>query len=352
MSPTRHIDYIIVGQGLAGSSVVVQLLRLGKKILVIDQPEKNRASRVAAGLFNPVTGKKMTKTWMADTIFPYLHQFYRDVESVTGRSFFYPMPLYRPFLSVEEQNEWMGRSSDDSYRGYISDVFVKPSGLAVNDRHGGLLLKQCGYVDTPAFIDAVRSLAEREGYYENHHFDEGKLVIDNDGIEYGEWRSQAIIFCQGTSSGKLFDWLPVKPLKGETITISSALETPYIVNRGVYVVPARGKNEFRVGATYDYQDTSHQTTAAGKVELENRCGEIVQAPFTTISQDWGLRPTVPDRRPLLGRHPTHGNVAVFNGLGTKGVSLAPYFSGILIRSLENHEGLNNDVNVNRYKSVY
>src|SRR5689334_5756148 len=106
MSLSKNIDYIIVGQGLAGSSVAVQLIKAGRKILVIDEPSRNRASLIAAGLFNPVTGKKMTKTWMADTIFPYLHKFYPDVEQMTGGSFFHSKPLYRPFVSIEEQNEW------------------------------------------------------------------------------------------------------------------------------------------------------------------------------------------------------------------------------------------------------
>lgn len=352
MSASRHIDYIIVGQGLAGSAVAVQLLKLGKKVLVIDQPEANRASRVAAGLFNPITGKKMIKTWMADTIFPYLHEFYPDAERITGTSFFYSMPLYRPFLSVQEQNEWMGRSSDDSYKDYVSDVFLGSTGLAVHDPFGGILLKQCGYINTPGFIDAVRTWVKREGFYQSHRFDEQQLVIHEDSVEYQEWNARAIFFCQGTMSGKLFDWLPVRPLKGETLMINSTLETPYIVNRGVYVVPWGNTNEFRVGATYEHHDLGEQVTSKARTELESRCREIIAAPFSTIGQDWGLRPTVPDRRPLLGIHPDHRNVVVFNGLGTKGVSLAPYFSGILIRSLENQEGLNNDVNVNRYKSVY
>src|SRR5690242_14830905 len=103
MGATVKVDYIVVGQGLAGSAVALQLLKLGKKILVIDNPDKNISSTVAAGLFNPVTGKRMVKTWLADTLFPYLHEFYRSAEKLTGQSFFHPKLLYRPFSSIEEQ---------------------------------------------------------------------------------------------------------------------------------------------------------------------------------------------------------------------------------------------------------
>src|SRR6478736_7266149 len=107
MSSTRKIDYIIIGQGLAGSCLALQLINRGKSVFVFDEPEKNRASLIAAGLFNPVTGKLMAKTWKADRLFSYLHSFYSEAEKLLNCRFYYPFPLYRPFISVEEQNEWM-----------------------------------------------------------------------------------------------------------------------------------------------------------------------------------------------------------------------------------------------------
>ncbi|HEX6890914.1 MAG TPA: FAD-dependent oxidoreductase, partial [Chryseolinea sp.] len=100
----QKLHYIILGHGLAGASIAVQLLKHGKKILVIDKPSPTTASRVAAGLFNPITGRKMVKSWLADKLFPFLHQYYREVETLTACKFFYPMPVYRPFISIEEQN--------------------------------------------------------------------------------------------------------------------------------------------------------------------------------------------------------------------------------------------------------
>src|SRR5688572_1228293 len=153
MSAT-NFDFIIIGQGLAGSAVAVQLLKLGRRILVIDQSRKNNSSRIAAGLFNPITGKKMVKTWMADTLFPYLHTYYREVEQRTSKKFFYPMPLYRPFLSVEEQNEWMAKSSDPAFDQYIDKIFTTSSNPQLKDPFGGLCLKQSGYLDTTSYIRA------------------------------------------------------------------------------------------------------------------------------------------------------------------------------------------------------
>jgi glycine oxidase len=347
----KSVDYIIVGQGLAGSAVAVQLLRRGKNILVIDLPSKNNSSRIAAGLFNPVTGKKMVKTWLADKLFPCLHEFYKSVEQHTGTRFFYPTGLYRPFLSIEEQNEWMAKSAEPSLVRYIQSVQLSPFFTHVNDPYGGLLLKQCGYLDTTQYIHAVSSWIRKEGTLLYEDFDFDRLRV-GEGIEYGEVRAGRIIFCQGVHANPLFDWLPVRPLKGETITIGSSFHEEVIINRGVYLVPGRSPGEWRAGATYNFQDDRPGVTPGALQELREKLGELVNFPFEVRDQQWGLRPTTPDRRPLLGTHPEHESIAVFNGLGTKGVSLAPYFSEVLIHSIENRVPLNKEVNIERYKSVY
>ncbi|HYI79043.1 MAG TPA: FAD-binding protein, partial [Chryseolinea sp.] len=112
MRSLNKIDFIIVGQGLAGSALALQLLKRNKKILVIDRIVANSPSRIAVGLFNPITGRHMIKTWLADRLFPCLHQFYREAEVSTRHRFFYPLSLYRPFSTIEEQNEWMAKSAD------------------------------------------------------------------------------------------------------------------------------------------------------------------------------------------------------------------------------------------------
>lgn len=347
----QKVDYIIVGQGLAGSAVAVHLLREGKKVVVFDRPESNKSTLVAAGLFNPVTGKKMTKTWLADTIFPYLQRFYSDVETQTRSTFFHPMPLYRPFISVEGQNDWMAKSADESYQNYVAEVFTKPTLSGVNDPFGGLLLNHCGYVDTHSYTQAVRTLIMNQGSFMEEDFESDKVEVDEQGVYYKGWTAKCIIFCTGVKKEKWFGWLPVAPLKGETITVQTTFDAPYIVNRGVYAVP-NGANRFKVGATYDFHDKLEEITARGRGELTEKYQDIVTDPFTVIGQEWGMRPTVPDRRPIAGRHPEYARVAVLNGLGTKGVSLAPYFAWNLIQSLENGDAINNGVDVNRYKSVY
>lgn len=347
----HYVDYIIVGQGLAGSAIAIRLLNRGKKILVIDRAHGNTSSRIAAGLFNPITGRKMVKSWMADKLFPFLHIHYKEAEALTGNTFFYPMPVYRPFISVEEQNEWMAKSAAPEFVSYIDQVYTGQTVAGVSDRFGGLMLKQCGYLNTSAYVDSVKTILNRGDNYAEDDISDSNLHIDDEFVSYGRVRAQNVVFCNGAHQNPWFNWLPVKPLKGETIMVDVDLDPSMIVNRGVYVVPAAG-GRWRVGATYNYTDNTTVVTTSSRLELEEKFAELITRPYTVKGQECGFRPTTPDRRPLLGRHPEIKRVWIFNGMGTKGVSLAPYFAELLIRSIENGEALNKDVDIERYKSLY
>jgi glycine oxidase len=351
VNPTDTVDYIIVGQGLAGSSVALQLMKRGKKIAVIDEAFSNHSSRIAAGLFNPITGQNLVKTWMADALFPYLHQYYREVESLTGKQFFYPMKLYRPFGVVSEQNDWMGRAEEPAYAPYVELIDVKsPFGKELKDELGGMILKQCGFLNTTVYVDAVHERIRSNNEFFAEPFNYDSLRIESTHVAYGHLKARKIIFCEGYQNFKnpWFKKIPIRPLKGETITIKSSWKRDVILNRGVYMVPGNGSDEWRVGSTYNYNVTESGVTEKGREELVEKLNDLINFPFTIVAQDWGIRPTTIDRRPILGRHPEFQRLLIFNGLGTKGVSLAPYFSEVLVRWELGEGSLNKDVDVTRY----
>jgi glycine/D-amino acid oxidase-like deaminating enzyme len=345
----KVVDYLLVGLGLAGACVAVHLLKKKKKIAIIDFPDTQSATRVAAGLFNPVTGKNLSFTWLAGALFPYLNSFYQESEQLTGKRFFFPMPVYRPFVSAGEQNEWMSEVSKAS--AYVEKVFLSPSfETQVINPYGGLLLKQCGYLDTTAFLSAIRSWVNNDGLLVEELFDENDVTLYDDDIMYRGIKARKLILCQGISvnRSKFFSWLPVQPLKGEVLQLRTDEVVPRIYNRGVYVVPG----VWKAGATYNRTDLTPGPTACARDELTAGLNSLIGFPYEISGQLWGVRPTVPDRRPIIGAHPEFKNIVVFNGLGTKGVSLAPYFSNQLVQWLENGLVLNNAVAVQRYKSLY
>nr|MBX2815191.1 FAD-dependent oxidoreductase [Saprospiraceae bacterium] len=71
-----------------------------------------------------------------------------------------------------------------------------------------------------------------------------------------------------------------------------------------------------------------------EIRLEEECFKLfknkpLQKTFLT-----GVRPTTPDRRPFLGQSSDQPGLFILNGLGTKGLSLAPYLSKVLIQWMD------------------
>jgi glycine oxidase len=345
-------DYIIVGQGLAGSCLALQLIRRGKKILVIDEPEKNICSTVAAGLFNPVTGQNLVKTWMADRLFPYLHNFYEKVEEETGIKILHALPMYRPFLTIEEQNEWMARTTMDEYKNIIGQVFTAPAYGDIHNSLGGVLLTNSGFIDTQAFLSASRTIIEAHACLYKDGLQHNELQIHADYVAYHNWTAKKIIFCEGykVAENPWFNKLPIRPLKGESLRIKTSWTEQVMLNRGVYMVPSNQPDHFKVGSTYQLKNIEYKPTQSGKEELEQKLRALIQFEYSVEAHEWGIRPTTVDRRPILGEHPVYKPLVIFNGLGTKGVSLAPYFSNVLAGWLESDgSSLPEEINVSRFK---
>lgn len=349
---SKKVDYIIIGQGLAGSAVAIHLLNMGKRVVVFDAYFKNSASQIAAGLFNPITGKNKVKTWLADEMFSYLHEFYPMAEALTNRKFFFPQRIYHPFSSVREQNDWMARSSEPGIKDYIGEISTLPRLNGIKDDFGGVMIEKGGYINTKNYLAGVRNLLlEKEALVEERFIDED-LHPYSDRVTYTGYEADTVIFCTGTQSleNKWFGWVPIISLKGETLTVKGGGLGNHVVNRGVYIVP-QGDAVYNVGATYQLRDATPTISNNAKEELIEKLKILVDFDFEIVGQNWGMRPTTHDRRVVIGRHPKFDRLVFFNGMGTKGVSISPYFAKILAEWLEDKKQLNKEVDINRYKFV-
>ena len=337
-------DYLIVGQGLAGSCLALALLVRGKRILVTDVTDVHSASRVAAGMFNPITSKVRATTWNADVLFPFLHTFYQKAESITGHRFYHPLPMYRPFPSGEDQKGW-----NDVTTVYLKELHLQSRyPQFVRDPFGGLELNHAGYVDTKTFVEAVKHyLTSLDCWVEMSD----SLSVNEDFLARCQELAVRVIFCEGVrvSENPFFKWLPLNRLKGEVLEVQVDLPEDIIFNRSVYLVP--GVNGFRAGSTYDRSGVEGNSKE-GILDIEQRLIILLSVDFTTTGSDWGFRPVVRDRRPILGEHPERRGVYIFNGLGTKGVSLAPWSANSLAGWMEGSESLPDELNISRFYPLY
>ena len=343
-----EIDFLIVGQGLAGTAMAYRLLQEGQKVILYDQAEKNQSSRIAAGLYNPVTGKKMVKSWIAEKLFPELESFYQELEKLTQTSFLIQKPIYRPFLSIEEQNEWMGHSSDPILDEFIQEIFTESQFEEIRDPFGGVLLQHSGWLDIKIYLDTLANYFGEN--LKKEEFDLELLKKVGESWEYRGWKAKGVIFCNGLAALKsdYFSFLPFAPVKGEILELKQDFDPAWIINRGVFRVPLED-GIFRVGSTYTWHDLDSGPSESAKNELLEKLGNLVRVPVEEIiSHKHGIRPATKDRKPFLGKHPTEDGVYIFNGFGAKGVSLIPYFSAMMSDFILHQKPLDSEVDIKRY----
>lgn len=347
------VDYIIVGQGLAGTALSYILSKSGKKIVVIDNNIEQTSSKVAAGLYNPITGRKLVKSWKADELFPFMIKFYQELEQLTASQFMIDLPIYRPFFSVEQQNEWMAKSGSEEYSQFIDENYFKSKYDQVNNEFGGVKLAHSGYLNVRDYLIALRNFFIKSEFLISEIFDFEKLELLDGNVAYKNFEARKIIFCEGPRAAEnpYFDWLPFSLVKGEILDMRSELEINNIVNRGVFVIP-KEEGLFRVGSNYDHWDKSWDTTEKAKQEIEDKLNQLISCDYTIVSQSAGIRPATKDRKPFIGLHPKHETIGIFNGLGAKGVSLSPYFAQQFCNYLESDKQLDAEVNISRYFSLY
>lgn len=348
-------DYLIVGQGIAGTSLAMHLLDLGKKILIVNDSQAPSSSKVAAGIFNPLTGKKLVKTWLADDLFPYAKGFYGYLEAIFGEKFVHPAPIYRPFRSIAEQNTYLAQTADPKIASYIKqDGDSADLSDYIHTDYGGLEVIRSGWIDLPVLLDQSKNYFLEYGMLVDEAFDINALSVSTDGIVWKDKTFGKLVLCQGFRAleNDFFNWLPFTPVKGQILEIETEVAMQdYIVNQGIFMFPVAEKVS-RVGATYSWDPLDWEPTEEATAELKEKLGAVLKIPYQIRSEVAGIRPSVRDRRPLIGVHPAYHNVAIFNGLGTKGVTLAPFFANELAQHLENGKELNPLVNIQRYFSLY
>jgi glycine/D-amino acid oxidase-like deaminating enzyme len=347
-------DYLIVGQGLAGSLLGYTLLKAGLKVHIADAMRLPSSSRVAAGIFNPVTGKNPVKTWQADLLFPFLHEFYPQMEADLGVRFFYPKRLYRPFLSIEEQNNGLALTASAKINGYLQEVStIEEENALIRTSWGGLETKHSGYVDVDGLLTCFRNYLTERGALINRHFDYTELKVEPGAVEWGTVRARKVIFCEGAHAihNPYFNWLPFRQVKGEILSLETDGNLPdCIIKQGVYLVPTEA-GICRLGATYERNEINWETSPKAREELTANLDRWIRVPYRVVEQRAGVRPATPDRRPFIGLHPDWPSLGVFNGLGSKGVSLAPYYSHHFYEYLECGKELSREVNIDRYYSL-
>ena len=346
----KKLEFAIVGQGLAGTMLAFELLEQGINFKIIGSSKKSKASNVAAGMINPLVFKRLTKSWMLDDLLPVMKSRYQKLEALLETEFFFEKQILKP-LSEQEAKLWMEKGKLSEFRNYISEIVTECPVKGIHPMPWYGKVQGAGYVDLKRFLEVSELFFKRKNLFLETEINPSQLTPEKSVFEFGSFSFNKIVFCEGAHIrfNPLFQKIQLKPVKGEVLLIkSNELSEEFILNKKVFVLPV-GNQRFKIGSTYEWNDLSELPSEPGKLSIIERFENLLNVEYS-IENHWaGIRPTVSDRRPVLGFHPENKNIAVFNGLGTKGVMLTPYFAKEMLMLLTfNNYSVSKEVQVERF----
>jgi len=298
---------LIVGQGLAGTVLGWTFERAGIAFEIVDAGHASAASRVGAGIINPITGQRIVKSRGVDVLLPRALEVYRAMEAQWGVSLVRAMRVRRFFNDDRERRVFAEKNTTGELAPY--------AGVADAE---GFWIEGAARVDTAALIATARA----------RWLADGRLCEERVDLPKALGRHDVVILCTGANDCGGLAWGDVTCARatGEILTLAvGGLAPEVILNRGHWVLPTTA-GFAKVGATY----TREGEVLAGAVAREELTKSAVRLlagrEFLITAQESGVRVTSPDRYPLAGRSPREPQLGVFNGLGSKGALLAPWLA--------------------------
>lgn len=343
----KNVDYIIVGDGYTGLFLAHQLIKNNKSFVIFSEGRKS-ASQVSAGIINPVVLKKFTTFWKAQEQIDFLKESLEEIKSYTGENYLINAPIHRIFHDENEQNLWLKKSTNEDLAQFLDQKFDRLN-VVKNEFLTGKV-NQSARLNVSGFFAGLFGFFEKNGHLVKEKFDYTKL--DPSGSTYKDFTFKHVIFCEGmgVKDNPYFSEIAVNPNKGHHIKVKLSQPIPenITIKKKHFLFPT-GNGLYFYGGTYDREQLHHHIDESAVTQLVNGLSEFYPYDFEVEEVNFGFRPTVKDRRPIIGRHETFNNLYVFNGLGARGILNGCYFSRDLIRFIEEDIPLHKEVSLNRFQ---
>jgi glycine oxidase len=301
--------------GLAGCCLAWQRHFRGETFTWEDDDRPGSASRVAAGLINPVTGKNFSPSWRIAEFLPDAEAFYARVGGLLGKQLWFPLPVWRLVAAdewakveskLDEAEPWIDRIKED-----------------VPGWNRAIILKGGGRVATREFCEGTRQFfADRKGPQQD---------------------AAPTVLCEGAAglmAGRLGRH---RCAKGEILTLRAPWRNDrMLIGGGGWLVPLGGET-FKVGSTYVWDRLDGEPTPEGRAKVEQIARLLGDEDFEVIAHEAGVRPIVRKSQPVIG--PLQDGRVVFNGLGSKGSLYAPGVAARLTAWLAGETEIEADLDV-------
>lgn len=345
----QQVDYIIVGDGYAAMFFAHRLIKNRKTFLVFSEGKKS-ASRVSAGIVNPVVLKKFTTFWKAQEQINHLKETISEIEKYTGENYLIEEPIHRIFHDENERNLWLKKSDNEDLKPFLNKEFKTITGVENPFATGQVL--QSARLNVDGFFRGMFEYLEANNHLVCENFDYSLLDVEA-SVYDRRWAFGKIIFAEGMAVkfNPFFSEIPVQSNKGHHLKVKLPADYHQAITlkKKHFLFPLPD-GSFYYGGTYDREQHDEIIDEKAVAQLENGLTEFYKGEYRIVDKNFGFRPTVKDRRPILGVHAQCKNFFVFNGLGARGILNGNYFAEVLFRHAELGENLPPEIDLKRFNT--
>jgi len=342
----KKTDYIIVGDGFAAIFFAHQLIKNNKNFKIFSTKNEYSASRISAGVCNPIVLKRFTKIWNDEEQVKYLHVIFSEIEKYLGKNYLISENVVRIFHDDAEKELWLKKSNQEELSNYISADIQKLKN--VENPFGSGAVKTSCRIDIPNFFSDFFDYLSRNNHLVNEKFNYTDLNIEEK--KYKNLYFDKIVFAEGVEvkNNPYFHEIPIQANKGHRLSISLKEDLEPIIVKKKHFLLKFSNDKYYYGATYDRETQTEGIDSEAETELINGLNETYKYPYKLENIYYAFRATVPDRRPILGEHKIKKNIYILNGLGARGVLNGSFFSKHLFDFIEKNINLFPEVNVKRF----
>lgn len=348
-----HIDVLIIGQGICGTMLSWFLKKEGLQVVVVDDDRPHTATAAAAGIINPVTGRRYVYSWMIDEIMPFAISVYEEmgsalkVQAVLRKSIidFFPSPQMREAFAtrITEDDTFLHSYPDQNH---FNPWFHHDFGCGE--------IKPAFSISLHLLVAAWRKELLDQRSFLMETFDANEVVVDKERIHYKDIKAEKIILCDGIAAlqNPWFRLLPFSANKGEALMVHcTGLTHQFLFKKGLMLSPLPVTDTFWVGSNYQWDFENDQPSEAFYNQTKGHLERWLKIPFKIIGHKAAIRPATLERRPFVGFHPVYPQVGILNGMGTKGSSLAPFFAQQMAQHIIHHLPVHPEADVQRFSRI-
>ncbi len=295
---------------------------------------------------------------MVDDLFPGMIEAHQELdEKLDIQSLNHDFPILKPISSDDEVTEWKQVIAEGRLHPYVDSIEENvPKGPFKEDVFASVTIKKSGFVRIEKTLLAYREYLKRKGLLIQENFEHSDIGLSEEAVTYRDIKADRILFSEGRfiSANPYFNWVPFKPTKGQILTVKadSSLTPDRIYNQQFLLFPTEEKDVFKLGATYEWDKLDEIPTQQSTAALLAKAEKTLTTKFEVLEEKAAIRPTVIDRRPVIGVHPEYKNLFLFNGMGTKGIMIAPYFAKQLVDFIYEGKSIAQEVDLGRFMKRY